>query len=241
MRALTGMIKTVFFDLDDTLFDHQYSRRCGFAMIKSMHPALSLADIRDMELFHEQLIWSNFDRVLSGELPLADAISERICRVCSRFGYTLAPELISETVQRYDAAYQKNRRIISGGRDLLERLREEVQVGIITNGFCSLQREKIAFLEISPLLDFVVISEEIGYRKPDRRIFKTALTLAASEAAEAVYVGDSWNIDIVPASACGMKTVWLNRYGQPCPNPSVAREITSYQGLDIEDFFFKSP
>lgn len=229
------MIKTVFFDLDDTLFDHQYSRRCGFDTLKSMHPALSLADIRDMEQFHEQLIWANFEMVLSGELPLADAITERICRVCARFGQPLEPEDIPETVRRYDAAYQKSRRIIPGGRDLLERLRDEVQVGIITNGFGIIQREKITFLELSPFIDIIVISEETGYRKPDTRIFNTALALAGSRASDTIYIGDSWNIDIVPASACGMNPVWLNRYALPCADPSVAREITSYEGLGIRE------
>ncbi|OPX64156.1 MULTISPECIES: HAD family hydrolase [unclassified Methanoregula] len=229
------MITTVFFDLDDTLFDHQYSRRCGFSVLKEMLPALSSADIHEMELFHEQLIWANFEKVLTGELPLADAITERICRVCARFGQSLAPEDIPETVRRYDAGYQKNRRIIPGGRELLERLHDEVQVGIITNGFGSIQREKITCLEISTLIDIVVISEETGYRKPDKRIFKKALALAGSGAAETIYVGDSWNIDIVPASVYGMNAVWLNRYALPCPDPSVAREITSYEGLDVRE------
>lgn len=229
------MIRTVFFDLDDTLFDHLYSRRCGFEALRTMHPALSSADIHDMELFHEQLIGENFEKVLSGELPLADAITERICRVCSRFGHPLVPEEVAETVRRYDAAYQENRRIVPGAGDLLERLREEVNVGIITNGFADLQKEKIKLLGLSPFIDILIISEEAGYRKPDRRIFEKALQSAGTEAAESVYFGDSWNVDIVPASVCGMNAIWLNRYGYPCPDPSIAREILSYQEFNVTE------
>jgi HAD superfamily hydrolase (TIGR01509 family) len=230
-----GMIKTVFFDLDDTLFDHQYSRRCGFGALKAMHPALSAADIRDMEIFHEQLIWSNFKQVLDGEISVYDAMIERICNLCARFGLTLNPADIPETIRRYDAAYQKNRRAVPGSRDLLARLRKEAGTGIITNGFRILQEEKIAICGISPLIDILVISEEAGYQKPDKRIFESALKLAGTDPAESLYVGDSWNVDILPASACGMKAVWLNRYGQPCPDPSLAREITSYAGLGIRE------
>jgi HAD superfamily hydrolase (TIGR01549 family) len=229
------MIKTVFFDLDDTLFDHQYSRRCGFVALKAMHPALSAADIRDMETFHEQLIWANFTKVLDGQISVHDAMTERICTLCIRFGLTLAPADIPETVRHYDAAYQKNRRAVPGSRELLACLQEEAQVGIITNGFRDLQEEKIAICRISPLIDIIVISEEAGYQKPDRRIFETALKLAGTDPAESLYVGDSWNVDILPASACGMKAVWLNRYGQPCPDPSLAREITSFTGLDFRE------
>jgi len=232
----SGMIKTVFFDLDDTLFDHRYSRRCGFMALKAMHPALSAADIRDMELFHEQLIRANYTKVLEGEISIHDAMTERICTVCTRFGLTLLPADIPETVRHYDAAYRKNRRAVPGSRDLLALLKEEVQVGIITNGFRDLQEEKIAICGISPLIDLLVISEEAGFHKPDKRIFQAALALADADPAESLYTGDSWNVDILPASACGMKAVWLNRYGQPCPDPSLAREITSYAGLDFREF-----
>lgn len=229
------MIKTVFFDLDDTLFDHRYSRRCGFMALKAMHPELSAADIWDMELFHEQLIWTNYSKVLDGEISILDAMTERICTVCTRFGLTLAPAGIPETVRHYDAAYQKNRRAVPGSRELLALLKEEVQVGIITNGFRDLQEEKIAICGIFPLIDILVISEEAGFNKPDKRIFQAALAQADADPAESLYVGDSWNVDILPASSCGMKAVWLNRYGQPCPDPSLAREITSYTGLDVRE------
>lgn len=230
------MIKTVFFDLDDTLFDHQYSRRCGFMALKAMHQALSAADIQDMEIFHEQLIWANFTKVLDGEISVYDAMTERIRTLCTRFGLTLAPADVPETVRRYDAAYQNNRRAVPGSRELLALLKEDAHIGIITNGFCDLQEEKIATCGISPLIDILIISEEAGYKKPDRRIFETALAQAEADPVESVYVGDSWNIDILPASACGMKAVWLNRYRQPCPDPSLAREITSYAGLDFRKF-----
>jgi len=227
------MIKTVFFDLDDTLFDHQYSRRCGFLALKAMHHALAPAHIREMELFHEQLTWANFTKVLSKEISLADAITERICAVCSRFGHPLAPAEIQETVSQYDAAYRKNRRPVPGSRDLLDALKKHVQLGIITNGFCDLQKEKMEVLGISPLIDVIVISEEAGFRKPDTRIFRTALSRAGADPAKSLYVGDSWNVDILPAHRCGMRAIWLNRYSQPHSDPAVAREITSYSGLEL--------
>jgi HAD superfamily hydrolase (TIGR01509 family) len=229
------MIKTVFFDLDDTLFDHQYSRRCGFLALKAMHPGLSHVSIRDMEQIHEQLIWANFEKVLDGQISVQDAMAQRICTLCIRFSLTLAPADIPVTVQHYDMAYRKSRRAVPGSRELLGSLKREVRVGIITNGFKELQEEKIAICRISPLIDTLVISEEIGYKKPDKRIFEAALVQAEAEPGESIYVGDSWDIDILPASACGMKSVWLNRYGQPCPDPSVAREITSYTGLDFRE------
>lgn len=225
------MITTVFFDLDDTLFDHQYSRRCGLGGLRRMYPALMAADIHSMELFHEQLIWSDYPRVLSGEIPIQDAMTQRICTLCMHFGVRLEPAEIPDAIRQYDSLYRDNRRAVPGCHGLLEALHEEVRVGIITNGFSGLQREKIAVCGIGPFIDILVISEEAGYRKPDKRIFAQALGLAGSGPEESLFIGDSWNIDILPASASGIKAVWLNRYGNPCPDRSVAREITSYAGL----------
>lgn len=232
------MVKTVFFDLDDTLFDHRHSRRCGFMALKALHPALSAADIRDMEIYHERLIRANLKKVLSKEISVHDAMTRRICALCTRFGLTLDPADIPEAVRRYDAAYRKSRRAVPGSRELLEMLKEEVRIGIITNGFCSLQEEKIAIMGISPLIDLLVISEEVGYQKPDKRIFKTALAMAGTAPADSVYVGDSWKVDIVPAAACGLRAVWLNRYRQACPDPSLAQEITAYSGLDFRKLLY---
>jgi putative hydrolase of the HAD superfamily len=229
------MIRTVFFDLDDTLFDHQYSRRCGFMALKAMHPALLPVDIRDLEKVHEQLIWANYEKVLNGEISIQDAMTQRISTLCTRFGLTLPPEDIPSTVLGYDTAYRKNRRAVPGSRELLELLSEKVNVGIITNGFKDLQEEKIAICRFTPLIDIIVISEETGYKKPDRRIFETALMLAEAGPSESVYVGDSWDVDILPAHGCGMKAVWLNRYTMPCPDPAIAREITSYSGFDFRE------
>lgn len=185
-----------------------------------------------MENLHEQLIWANYEKVLAREISLKDAMTERICTVCDRFGYSPDPAEMPDIVGIYDAAYQQNRRVVPGSRELLSRLKESVQVGIITNGFKDLQEEKITSLGLSPSIDILIISEVAGYQKPDRRIFETALAVAGSDPAGAVYIGDSWVVDIVPATACGMKAVWLSRYGQSCPDPSLARVITTYQGFD---------
>ena len=227
------MIRAVFFDLDDTLFDHQYSRRCGLEVLRTMQSALRGADIHAMERYHEQLIWSDYERVLSGEIPIHDAMTQRICALCDHFGHPLDPAGIPATVRNYDAAYRGNRRAVPGSRELLEALRGRVKIGIITNGFTALQNEKIAICGIAPFIDILVISEEAGYRKPDRRIFEKALALAGTSPAESCFIGDSWNVDIVPAAAYGMKAVWLNRYGLPCQDTSRACEITSYGGLDV--------
>jgi FMN phosphatase YigB (HAD superfamily) len=72
----------------------------------------------------------------------------------------------------------------------------------------------IANLGWSGYFDTVTFTQEVGVQKPDSRVFRFALERAGKQAAESLYVGDSWEADILGAKAAGMKAVWLNRTGQ---------------------------
>ena len=67
----------------------------------------------------------------------------------------------------------------------------------------------------------IVTSAEIGYSKPDKRIFKEALELAECPAEESVMVGDRLDNDIIPAKALDMKTVWIKN------------GLAKYQGTEL--------
>ncbi|HEB89419.1 MAG TPA: HAD family hydrolase [Deltaproteobacteria bacterium] len=60
-------------------------------------------------------------------------------------------------------------------------------------------------------LDPVVISEEVGIRKPRREIFEAVSTALALAPGEILHVGDDLRADVGGAAALGMKTVWLTR------------------------------
>ncbi len=57
----------------------------------------------------------------------------------------------------------------------------------------------------------VVISEEIGIRKPRREIFDAVVRSLDLPPEEIMHVGDSLRADVAGAAACGMRTVWLTR------------------------------
>lgn len=67
--------------------------------------------------------------------------------------------------------------------------------------------ERLRPMGLASDLDAVVASFDLGVRKPDPRIFETALARAHAEAADAIMVGDSESNDIAPAKAMGMATV----------------------------------
>ena len=90
------------------------------------------------------------------------------------------------------------------------------------------------------LYDFLILSEEVGSRKPDKAIFEAALQKSGSAPNEAVFIGDAWETDMIGAANCGIKAVWLNRYNKPCPNAGLVYEIKSFEGMDgISNYILK--
>jgi putative hydrolase of the HAD superfamily len=63
---------------------------------------------------------------------------------------------------------------------------------------------------IGRFFEKIVISEEVGWRKPKPVIFTTAMDLMGIRPEEALYVGDNFRADICGAKGVGMDAVWLN-------------------------------
>jgi len=72
---------------------------------------------------------------------------------------------------------------------LLE-LRKKYHLGIITNGRAVKQWDKLIRLGVHHFFELVVISEEVGFEKPAKEIFESALKQAKCKASETVMIGD---------------------------------------------------
>ena len=88
--------------------------------------------------------------------------------------------------------------------------------------------DKLHHCELFDLIDSITISEEVGYAKPDVRIFETALTRVECKPEETMMIGDSWENDILGARAAGIQGVWYNCYSTQPPDKSVP-EIRSLE------------
>lgn len=104
-----------------------------------------------------------------------------------------------------------------------------IRLGLVTNGASVLQRDKIHALGLDGVFDPVVVSSEIGARKPDRVVFDHAVVTAGLDPAATWFVGDNLWVDVLGAGRAGLRTVWLNRDGgrRPEDGPVPDAEIAS--------------
>jgi putative hydrolase of the HAD superfamily len=100
----------------------------------------------------------------------------------------------------------------TGLYETLGQLRAQgVKLGIVTNGRMEIQMRKIDCLSLGDLVDCIVISEAVGMKKPDARIFDLARANLHVLSEQAWFVGDHPINDVLGASAAGMTSVWFRR------------------------------
>lgn len=88
-------------------------------------------------------------------------------------------------------------------------------VALVSNGVSAIQRGRLSRSPILPLLDAVIISEEVGVRKPDPRMVDLALSaLGCTDRREAVLLGDSPTADIPAAAGAGIDSLLLDPLGR---------------------------
>ena len=103
---------------------------------------------------------------------------------------------------------------LDGAVSLLDALRGVAGMGIITNGFTALQRARLARTGLADHFEVLVISEEVGVAKPDRRIFDHALAVMGNPPRDQVLmVGDNLDTDIQGGINAGLDTCWINADG----------------------------
>jgi len=76
----------------------------------------------------------------------------------------------------------------------------------------------------------VLISENVGYGKPDPRFFQRAVEMSGVPAGQILYVGDSLKLDVQPAMAAGMKPLLIDRENI---FPLAAGRMTSLEQLTV--------
>lgn len=105
---------------------------------------------------------------------------------------------------------------LPGVESLLNALKGKVKMGIITNGFTALQQRRLERTGLGDFFDLLVISEEVGVAKPDRRIFDYALQQTGLEdCSRVMMVGDTAESDIRGGINAGWATCWLNAHQRP--------------------------
>jgi putative hydrolase of the HAD superfamily len=193
-------IKTVFFDIDNTLYDstlqsEMVRRNAMRAMIEAglqIDEEKGLEELRRIVKEKGSNFPNHFDVMLK------------------KFGIESNPRIIAAGIVAYHttkAAYLVP--YPDTIPTLLELRDRNIRLGVITEGRPVKQWEKLIRLGLQHFFHTVVISEEVQLEKPSPEIFKVAAQKAGCKTSESMMVGDRLDKDIIGANLAGMTTVQL--------------------------------
>ena len=134
--------------------------------------------------------------------------------------------LAQELAETYRTARRARQLVDAEAEPILDALARDHRLALVSNGAPDVQREKLAGTTLGRYFGAIVISCEVGFGKPDRRIFEIALERIGENAHETVMVGDSLARDVAGAHAAGIRAVWIDRHlwageGGPAPDARI--------------------
>ncbi len=119
-------------------------------------------------------------------------------------------KLATTLAHLYRAISRKRLRLYPGVKRVLDELRPTYRIAVVSDAQPCWALPEMKAVGINGYFDPIIISANYGFRKPDRRLFETALDTMELVGAEVIYVGNDMYRDICGASQLGIKTIFVN-------------------------------
>ncbi len=147
--------------------------------------------------------------------PEFDAVGifrEVISRHSTDFTRNLPPEKLEQLprlfAETHRAASRYRLQLYDGVEDTIKQLFPKYHLAIISDGQTAYAVPELNAVGLFGYFDPVIVSGDFGYRKPDKRLFESALTAMKMEPSEVLFVGNDMYNDVHGAQKLGMKTVF---------------------------------
>ncbi|SMO80729.1 YjjG family noncanonical pyrimidine nucleotidase [Fodinibius sediminis] len=205
--------KFIYFDLDDTLLDHQAAEQAALMDVHDNFSFLSEVAAEALVDAYQQVNRKQWMQYSQGDVSRSELQRNRFEQTLQQLQLDASRHY--EVGRFYMSCYRNHWQWVDGARPVYERVSRQYAVGIVTNGFAETQRKKFEAFDLYESADEVVISEDVGVLKPDPRVFAYATDQANVKASDILYVGDSFTSDIEGGSDFGWSTAWYTSNGEP--------------------------
>jgi 2-haloacid dehalogenase len=216
----------LLFDLDGTLFD--YDKAESDALENTFHQFGFEYESEFLTIYRElnHLIWQDFE---NGKIAQKVLKTKRFEQLAESLNLKFDSSKFSDN---YLLNLSKGIELIDGTEELLENLAGKAKLYLITNGLTIVQRPRIKNSTIGKYFDDVIISEEVGFAKPQKEIFDLAFDMMGIPGKdEVLIIGDSISSDIAGGINYGIDTCWYNPNSKELEN----NLTPTYEILDLHE------
>ena len=205
--------KAILFDLDDTIIsfdgaaDFAWEEICK-VFIETEKPTFNADELKQSINKTRKWFWSDPQRHKSGRMDMVKARREIVKLAFKELNFSDEDKTI-QTADSYSKLQDELICLFPNSIKTLQKLKDlGVRMVLITNGTSEKQRGKINRFCLSGFFEFCLIEEEVGFGKPDPRVFEMALKELKLRANEVWMVGDNLVWDIEAPQKVGIFSIW---------------------------------
>ncbi|MQY77487.1 MAG: HAD-IA family hydrolase [Spirochaeta sp.] len=206
------MIRGVFFDLYGTLFIYGDMKKAWTDWLHHFHKSLRE---HGLTLSKEDFA-GECDGFFGKDEPASTernqtVFEKRIGSLCSSLGIKVCDKHIGSIADLIADKWQEEIEIDQDAIPVLRELKENRILGLVSNfDHPRHVRRYLSKYGLDYLFETIIISGEVGLKKPDPNIFKLALSATGLTPGEVAYVGDT-DVDVKAANEAGIMPIMINR------------------------------
>lgn len=216
-------IRHIFFDLDNTLWDH---RRNAYLTLKEIYSRERVKEKYSLnfEEFHKEYFTINenlWAKIRDGKIDKEYLRKHRFYDSFLFFGIddfelsqVFEKNFLDEILNYSD--------LVPGAFEILEYLSEKGYIlHILSNGFQEVTYKKAELSGIKNYFETITSADEINIRKPQPEIYEYALKKADAKKEESIMIGDDWIADVEGALSFGTDAIFFDCFDDNFGNGTV--------------------
>lgn len=211
--------KAIFFDLDHTIWDFDRNAEETLHELYYQYKFDQLFQQKGSSNFIEKYTLNNhrlWDLYHHGKIDKATLRKARFVDTFIQLG--VDPQLFPVAFEEeYLAICPTKTNLFPHAYETLDYLQDKYALHLISNGFKEACEKKLTHCNLYPYFQTVVISEMVGYNKPNPLIFEYAINQGNCTKENAIMIGDNLDADVRGAQNFGMDAIYFNAIGVQKP------------------------
>ncbi|WP_288894686.1 HAD family hydrolase [uncultured Megasphaera sp.] len=206
---MMNKIETIIFDLDNTLYNFKYFwEKAHYELYKDLNiKEVDYNTFMKEYLIQDKVLWND---LVAGKIDLNELRIIRPYITFKKLGIDKSRKFCKEFYLRMFDILINEMFIESKINNILSNLKDNYKLYILTNGLKKEQEMKINKLGISKYFENIIISESIGYEKPDLKAFYYLINKFDITPHYTIMIGDSYINDIEPSIKLGFNTLHID-------------------------------
>lgn len=205
----------VLFDLDNTLLDFD---RCESEVINAglVENDIHLGASRLREFLKQFEVSNSRYWPKRNEIGLHSVVSKSYSCALRAIGLGISDT--NRLADSYLSTFSTHTPLEPHAMETIRALSRAVRLAVVTNGVSPIQEHRLAASGLAPCFEHVVVSDAVGYAKPEPMIFRIVLDRMRLLPSHVLYVGDSITYDYRGAREAHIDFCWYNRNGSDLPD-----------------------